>query len=111
MVLTIVAIVVMFVVCAVVAYKAKASYPTFTDEQLLNQHLRFLDELESSRKYIGATFFYEVEKGSPAQHELTLRGYDIKALLVERAIANRQTRDINWNACKIIRQLTRPGID
>jgi hypothetical protein len=110
MVLTIVAIVVVFIVCAVIAYKAKASYPTFTDEQLLNQHLRFLDELESARKYIGATFFYEVEKGSPAQHELAMRGYDIKVLLVERAIANRETREINWNACKNAGRLTRPGI-
>ena len=101
MVLTIVAIVIVFVVCSIIAYKAKATYPTFTDEQLLNQHIRFLEDLESARKYIGATYFYEVEKGSPAERELTLRGYDVQALLAERAIASRQTRAINWIACKL----------
>jgi hypothetical protein len=101
MVLTIVAITIVFIVCAVIAYKAKSTYPTFTNEQLLNQHLRFLDELVSARKYIGATYFHEVEKGSQAEHELILRGYDVAALLPERAAADRENRAINWNACRI----------
>ena len=109
MVLTIVAIVIVFVVCSIIAYNAKASYPTFTDEQLLNQHLRFLEELNSARKYIGATYFHESEKGSSAEHELTLRGYDVKALLAERAIANRQTRALDWNACRSIAPPAKSG--
>ncbi len=100
MALTITAITIVFIICAIIAYKAKATYPTFTDENLLEQHLRFLDELDSARKYIGATYFHEVEKGSPAEHELTQRGYDVAALLIERAIANRESRAIHWSACK-----------
>ncbi len=104
MALTIVAITIVFIVCAIIAYKAKANYPTFTDEQLLNQHIRFLDELDSARKYIGATYFHEVEKGSPAEHELTQRGYDVAVLLPERAAANRESRAINWDSCKVTGQ-------
>ena len=99
MALTIVAITIVFIVCAIIAYKAKATYPTFTDEQLLNQHLRFLDDLDSSRSYIGATYFHEIEKGSPAERELALRGYDVAALLSERAAAKRENRAIDWKAC------------
>lgn len=101
MALTIAIITILFIVFAVYAYRAKADFPTFTDEQLLNQHRRFLEELESSRRYIGATYFHNVEKGSAAQAELVLRGYDIDMLLRERVIAEREGRDINWGACKI----------
>ena len=101
MALTIAIITILFVVFAVYAYKAKSDFPTFTDEQLLNQHRRFLKELEMSRRYIGATYFHSVEKGSAAQAELVLRGYDINLLLRERVMAEREGRDINWGACKI----------
>ncbi len=74
MALTIALITIVVAACAVYAYKAKAQFPTFTDEQLLNQHCRFLDELELSRKYIGATYFHAAEKGSPAEAELRQRG-------------------------------------
>lgn len=100
MVLTILVITSIFVACAVYAYKAKGAFPTFTDEQLLVQHLRFLAELDSSRRYIGATYFYAVEKGSPAQAELVQRGYDIDKLLRERAAAEREGRPMNWPACR-----------
>jgi hypothetical protein len=59
-----------------------------------------LAELESSRRYIGATYFNSIEKGSPAQSELVLRGYDIEKLLRERAFAEQEGRDMNWNTCK-----------
>lgn len=101
MALTIIAIILIFIVCAVYAYRAKTKFPTFTDEQLLNQHLRFLDELESSRKYIGATYFHTIEKGSQGQAELRLRGYDVNKLLQEHAAAERDCRDMNWETCKI----------
>ncbi len=100
MVLTIIAVTAVFIVCSIFAYKAKVNYPVFTDEQLLSQHLRFLDELVSARKYVGATYFYEIEKGSQAEHELTRRGFDVAALLSERADAERENRDINWTACR-----------
>ena len=60
--LTIAVISLIFVGCVYYAYKMKANYPTFNDEQLLDQHRRFLSELESSRRYIGATYFNSVEK-------------------------------------------------
>lgn len=101
MALTIAIITILFLVFAVYAYRAKPDFPTFTDEQLLNQHRRFLKELESSRRYIGATYFHSVEKGSPAQAELVLRGYDVDMLLRERVMAERESREINWGACKI----------
>jgi hypothetical protein len=100
MALTIAIIVVLFVACAIYAYKAKGNIPNFTDEQLLNQHRRFLAELESSRSYIGATYFHSVEKGSPAQAELTLRGYDVTKLLQERASAEREDRPMDWDSCR-----------
>lgn len=100
MALTIAIITILFAACAVYAYKAKSDFPTFTDEQLLSQHRRFLNELESSRKYIGATYFHSVEKGSPAQAELMLRGYDVDQLLRERVTAEREDRPMNWNACR-----------
>jgi hypothetical protein len=101
MALTIAIITILFVVFAVYAYRAKSNFPAFTDVQLLNQHRRFLKELESSRRYIGATYFHSVEKGSAAQAELVLRGYDVDILLRERVMAEREGRDINWDACKI----------
>ncbi len=101
MALTIAIIALIFGACAVYAYKAKVNFPSFTDEQLLIQHRRFLSELESSRKYIGATYFHAVEKGSPAQAELLLRGYDVAKLLQERVVAERENRPINWNHCRI----------
>jgi hypothetical protein len=100
MVLTIVIITLIFIAGAIYAYRAKESFPTFTDEQLLSQHVRFLSELESSRRYIGATYFNAVEKGSPAQAELMRRGYDIDKLLQERIVAEREGRPIDWDACK-----------
>ena len=101
MALTIALISIVLIACAVYAYKAKAHYPEFTDTQLLNQHCRFLDELDSSRKYIGATYFHAVEKGSPAEFELTARGYDVKKLLQERMAAGREDREIHWRACRL----------
>ncbi|NKB55303.1 MAG: hypothetical protein GKS00_03110 [Alphaproteobacteria bacterium] len=109
MVITIAIITILFAACAVYAYKAKADFPTFTDEQLLNQHRRFLSELESSRSYIGATYFHAVEKGSPAQAELMLRGYDIDKLLRERVSAEQEDRPLNWNACRLGTSLQPPG--
>ena len=100
MALTIVVITLIFIACVVYAYRAKSKFPTFTDEQLLNQHVRFLHELDSSRKYIGATYFHSKEKGSPAQAELGRRGYDVDKLLLERVAAEREGRDMNWAACK-----------
>jgi len=101
MALTIAIITILFIIFAVYAYRAKSDFPTFTDQQLLNQHRRFLQELESSRRYIGATYFYNVEKGSAAQAELVLREYDVDMLLRERVMAEREGRDINWGACKL----------
>lgn len=98
--LTIAIISIIFVGCVYYAYKMKGNYPTFTDEQLLDQHRRFLSELESSRRYIGATYFNSVEKGSAAQAELTLRGYDVEKLLRERSFADKEGREMNWDACK-----------
>jgi hypothetical protein len=102
MALTIVIITVIFAACVVYAFKAKANFPSFTDEQLLTQHRRFLGEMESSRKYIGATYFHAVEKGSPAQAELVLRGYHVAKLLQERITAEREDRPINWASCRAI---------
>lgn len=102
--LTIAVISLIFVACVIFAYKMKANYPTFTDEQLLDQHRRFLDELETSRRYIGATYFNAVEKGSPAQAELVLRGYDVEKLLRERTMAEREEREMDWSACKFTPQ-------
>jgi len=99
--LTIAVITIFFIGCGYYAYKMKRNYPTFTKEQLLDQHRRFLSELESSRRYIGATYFNSVEKGSVAQAELTLRGYDVEKLLRERAFAEEEGREMNWNACKV----------
>lgn len=101
MAITILAIAIFFIACAIYAYRAKAGYPRFTDAQLLDQHRRFLDEVESSRKYIGATYFHTVEKGSPAQAALTLRGFDVKKLLREHAAARRENREMDWNACRL----------
>ena len=98
--LTIAIIAALFVACAIYAYKVKGQLPSFTDEQLLAQHRRFLAELESSRKYIGATYFHSVEKGSSAQAELTLRGYDVDRLLRERAVAEQDGRPMNWKSCR-----------
>ena len=70
--------------------------------ELLDQHRRFLSELESSRRYIGATYFNSVEKGSPAQAELTLRGYDVEKLLRERSFAEKEDRPMNWDICKTV---------
>lgn len=100
MALTIAIVTILFITFAVYAYRAKADFPTFTDEQLLNQHRRFLEDLESSRKYIGATYLHSVEKGSAAQTELVLRGYDVDMLLRERVMAEREGRAINWSACR-----------
>lgn len=101
MALTIAIITILFIIFAVYAYRAKSDFPAFTDEQLLNQHRRFLQELDSSKRYIGATYFHSVEKGSAAQAELVLRGYDVDMLLRERVMAEREGREINWGACKI----------
>lgn len=98
--LTIAIISLIFVGCVYYAYKMKGNLPTFTDAQLLDQHRRFLSELESSRRYIGATYFNSVEKGSAAQTELVLRGYDVEKLLRERAFAEQEGREMNWDACK-----------
>ena len=98
--LTIAVISLIFVGCVYYAYKMKANYPTFNDEQLLDQHRRFLSELESSRRYIGATYFNSVEKGSAAQTELMLRGYDVEKLLRERSFAEKEGRQMNWELCK-----------
>ena len=100
MALTIAVITVFFIACLIFAFRAKADYPTFTDEQLLNQHRRFLGELETSRKYIGATYFHAVDKGSAAEQELVKRGYDVQALLRERVEAEREERELNWAACR-----------
>ena len=94
----------MFVACAIYAYKLKGKLPNFTDEQLLSQHRRFLAELDSSRKYIGATFFHSMEKGSAPQAELMLRGYDVDKLLRERAVAEEEGRPMDWEACKVPRR-------
>lgn len=99
--LTIAIIALFFIGGVYYAYKMKGNYPTFSDEQLLDQHRRFLSELESSRRYIGATYFNSVEKGSAAQAELMMRGYDIEKLLRERAFAEKDGREMNWNACKV----------
>ncbi len=98
--LTIAVISLIFITCAVFAYKMRGNLPSFTDEQLLVQHRRFLAELESSRKYIGATYFNSIEKGSAAQAELTLRGYDVEKLLRECIFAEKEDRPMNWQACK-----------
>ncbi len=100
MALTIAIITLIFIACTVYAYKARGDFPSFTDEQLLKQHQRFLEELESSRKYIGATYFHAVEKGSQAQAELALRGYDVAKLLQESVTAAREERPMNWNSCR-----------
>ena len=60
--LTIAIISLIFIACVFYAYKIKGNLPSFTDDQLLVQHQRFLAELESSRKYIGATYFNSIEK-------------------------------------------------
>jgi hypothetical protein len=101
MVLTIIVITVIFIGCLVVALKARDSYPAFSDEQLLNQHMRFLDELDRSRKYVGATYFHQKEKGSPAQRELTLRGIDVELAIRERHFSKRQNRPMDWDACRL----------
>jgi hypothetical protein len=98
--LTIAVISLIFIACVIVAYKMKGNLPAFTDEQLLVQHRRFLAELESSKKYIGATYFNSVEKGSPAQAELKMRGYDIEKLLRECNFAEQEDRPMKWEACK-----------
>lgn len=98
--LTIAVISLIFLGCVYYAYKIKGDLPTFTDAQLLDQHRRFLSELESSRRYIGATYFNSVEKGSAAQTELVLRGYDVEKLLRERAFAEQEGRKMDWSACK-----------
>ena len=99
--LTIAIISIFFIGCVYYAYKMKGNYPTFTDEQLLDQHRRFLSELESSRRYIGATYFNSVEKGSAAQAELIFRGYDVEKLLRERSFSEKEGREMNWKACKV----------
>lgn len=101
MVLTIVIIIVIFIGCVVVALKARDNSPIFTDEQLLNQHVRFLDELVRSRKYVGAASFLQKEKGSAAQAELVLRGIDVEMAIRERYIANRQEREMDWSVCQL----------
>jgi hypothetical protein len=101
MALTIVIIIAIFVCCLYVAVKARDSYPAFSDEQLLNQHRRFVDELDRSRKYVGATYFLQKEKGSPAQHELALRGFDAELAIRERHIAQRQNRPMDWSVCRL----------
>lgn len=100
MALTIVGICIFFIVCTVIAVKAKDRYPKFTNEQLLNQHVRFLEDLESSRKYIGATYLLQKEKGSDAAAELELRGFDVACLMRERALSERANRKMNWNTCR-----------
>lgn len=100
--LTIAIIALFFVACAIYAYKVRGKLPTFTDEQLLSQHRRFLSELESSRKYIGATYFHSVEKGSAAERELRQRGYDINKLLRERERAETEGRPMDWASCKAL---------
>lgn len=98
--LTIAVISLIFLAIVIFAYKMKGSLPAFTDEQLLVQHRRFLAELESSKQYIGATYFNSVEKGSPAQAELRMRGYDVEKMLRERNFAEQEERPMNWEACK-----------
>jgi hypothetical protein len=99
--LTIVIILALFIFFLTVALKARDSYPTFSDEQLLNQHRRFIDELDRSRKYVGATYFLQKEQGSPAQRELTLRGFDVELAIRERHVAERQNRPMDWSVCRL----------
>ena len=99
MAIIIAAITVVFIICLVIALKARDNYPVFTDEQLLNQHYRFLGELEASRRHFSTNYLLGKQKGSPAEHELARRGYDIKKLLTERQAAEREGRAMNWQAC------------
>lgn len=107
MALTIVIITILFSLCVVVAVKAKAHYPTFTDDQLLNQHRRFLDDLDRTRKYVGAAYFVQKEKGSDAQAELTLRGFDVALALKEHRAASLAGRAMDWSLC---RRAAKPAI-
>ncbi len=100
MALIIAAISILFIFCLVIAVKAKKNRPVFNDEQLLNQHRRFLEDLEASRKYIGASYLNASEKGSAAERELTRRGYDVHQLLAERFAAERDGRPMDWHACR-----------
>ena len=93
----------LFIGLLVFTLRAQKRYPTFTDEQLLNQHCRFLEELEASSRYLGGKYVLEKEKGSSAEHELARRGYDVRALLAERIAAEHAGREMRWNACR------RPG--
>jgi hypothetical protein len=90
----------LFIALLVYTLRAQRRYPTFTDEQLLNQHCRFLEELEASSRYMGGNYVLEKERGSPAEHELAARGYDVRALLAERIAAENEGREMNWNACR-----------
>ncbi|MDA0662238.1 MAG: hypothetical protein O3B08_05320 [Proteobacteria bacterium] len=103
MALTIAAITIIFILCLLVAIRVAKNRPVFTDEQLLNQHRRFLEDLESSRKYIGASYLNAREAGSAAERELTGLGYDVARLLAERFAAERDERPMDWQACR------RPG--
>ncbi|MEX2618540.1 MAG: hypothetical protein WD767_20845 [Alphaproteobacteria bacterium] len=103
MALTIAAITIIFILCLLVAVKAAKNPPVFTDEQLLNQHRRFLGDLEASRKYIGAGYLNAREKGSAAERELVLRGYDVGRLLAERFAAERDGRPMDWQACRTVK--------
>jgi hypothetical protein len=100
MALTIVIILIFFIACVIFAVKAKAHYPDFTDDQLLSQHRRFLDELDQSRKYVGAAYFVQKEKGSTAQAELTLRGFDVDLALREHRAASLAGRAMDWSVCR-----------
>lgn len=101
MALTIVIIIILFILCFVVALKAKTNYPVFTNNQLLSQHRRFLNDLYRSRKYVGAAYFLQKEKGSEAEAELILRGFDVDKVLKEHRAATLADRDMDWNACRI----------
>ena len=101
MALTIVIITILFIFCLVIAVKAKADYPIFTNDQLLSQHRRFLADLDRNRKYAGATYFIQKDKGSDAQAELILRGFDVDRMLKEHRAATLAKREMDWDACRI----------
>ena len=90
----------LFVILLIVALRAQKNPPVYTDEQLLNQHCRFLEELETSRHHISVNYQSLKERGSPAEHELARRGYDVRALVTERIAAEREGRPMRWNACR-----------
>ena len=90
----------LFVVLLVYVLRAQKDDLVFTDEQLLNQHCRFLEELESARRYLSGNYFHQKERGSPAEHELTRRGYDVRKLVAERIAAEQEGRAMNWGACR-----------